>query len=100
MLAVTAPAAAPDVAGVLLEYLKLRLKTDDLRFAEQPAPVPDGWETFIYRFRPESLDRLPAAFTRPLILRAYSSKHGLPRARHEFAVQCYAGVAVGLDERG
>jgi len=60
--------------------------TDRVEYAELPVPLADGWEAFIYQFRLKRERRLPAAFTAPLILRAYSSREGWPRLRHEYAV--------------
>jgi aminoglycoside phosphotransferase (APT) family kinase protein len=71
----------------LVDYLEPRLGVDSLRFAEPPAEVPHGWETYVYRFRLQAAGRLPASLARPLILRIYASPQGVPRARREFAVQ-------------
>src|SRR5579885_226072 len=78
------PAALSDK---LLAYLGDRLGRWDLRFAEEPEQVNDGWETFLYRFRLQPEAGIPEPFTRPLVLRLYSSIQGVPRLRHEFAAQ-------------
>jgi aminoglycoside phosphotransferase (APT) family kinase protein len=80
----------PEIRGVaapLLAYLQRRLCLRDLSFAEKPTLLPEGWETNIYRFQLRAEEPLPRLFTPPLILRAYSSRFGLPRLRHEFAAQ-------------
>ncbi len=84
---IASPTYAPAVTVDLLEYLQYRLGVSDLSYAEKPAPITDGWQTYIYQFRLKSEDPLPAAFQAPLILRVYSSIHGLPRLQHEVAVQ-------------
>jgi aminoglycoside phosphotransferase (APT) family kinase protein len=71
----------------LLAYLRQSLHVRDLSFAEKPTLLPEGWETDIYRFQLRCGTALPAAFTSPLILRAYSSRLGLPRLLQEFAAQ-------------
>jgi aminoglycoside phosphotransferase (APT) family kinase protein len=71
----------------LLGYLRRRLRVRHLSFAEKPTALPEGWETNIYRFQLQAEEALPRPFTPPLILRAYSSRFGLPRLRHEFAAQ-------------
>jgi aminoglycoside phosphotransferase (APT) family kinase protein len=81
------PPVARGVDAPLLDYLQRSLGVRDLQFAEKPTLLPEGWETNIYRFHLRAEDTLPDAFARPLILRAYSSRFGLPRLRHEFAVQ-------------
>jgi aminoglycoside phosphotransferase (APT) family kinase protein len=70
----------------LLGYLRRRWETPDLAFAEEPAPLGDGWETYTYAFRMRG-PALPAEQAAPLVLRLYSSPHGVPRAGHEFAAQ-------------
>jgi aminoglycoside phosphotransferase (APT) family kinase protein len=79
------------VASKLLGYLGDRLGRSDLRFAEEPEQVNDGWETFLYRFRLQADGGIPEPFTRPLVLRLYSNSKGLPRLRHEFAAQQHMG---------
>lgn len=75
------------VAGPLLEYLRDRLAIPDLDYRQAPRAIPDGWETFIFRFQLHGAARLPAAFSRPLILRAYASVRGTDRLLYEFSVQ-------------
>lgn len=80
-------AGAPVLGAAFLEYLAPRLGTGNLYFAEKPAQILDGFETYIYRFRLGSRERLAAPFRRPLIVRIYSSAFGLPRLRQEVAAE-------------
>lgn len=75
------------VAAALCSYLEPLAGAGPLCFAEGPTEVPDGWETYIYRFRLQSASPLPPRLARPLVLRAYASPQGVPRACHEFNVQ-------------
>lgn len=75
------------VSAPLLTYLRDRLGISELAFRQEPTAIPDGWETYIYRFQLHSATALPPTFARPLILRVYASARGLSRLRHEFAVQ-------------
>jgi aminoglycoside phosphotransferase (APT) family kinase protein len=86
---IASPISAPAVTATLLEYLQYRLGVGDLSYAEEPVPITDGWQTYIYQFRLKSEEALPAEFQGPLILRVYSSIHGLPRLENEVAVQNY-----------
>jgi aminoglycoside phosphotransferase (APT) family kinase protein len=82
------PNCEAHVAKALLRYLKKRLNSDDLRYLHSPVPNTNGWETHTYRFRlaASCRDMIPG-HDRPLVLRIHCSPQGLPRARHEFAVQ-------------
>ncbi len=84
---ITSPALQSSVAQNLLDYLQDHLGIPEVRFAEEPVQITLGWETYIYRFRLRPTAGLPPEYTDRLILRAYSSVHGLSRARHEFAAQ-------------
>ncbi len=75
------------IAAPLLAYLRDRLGTAELAFRQEPTAIPDGWETYIYRFQLQSSTALPPAFARPLVLRVYANAQGSHRLRHEFAVQ-------------
>ncbi|HEX5269007.1 MAG TPA: phosphotransferase [Gemmataceae bacterium] len=79
----------PCVDTRLSAYLAARLGRATVEFAEPPALVPDGWEAYIYRFRPRPVAGLPRRFDRPLVLRLYAGPHGLARARREFSAQCH-----------
>ncbi len=79
-------ASEPAVGAPLLGYLRDRLGVADLGFRQTPTAIPDGWETYIYRFQLQSA-ALPPAYDRPLILRVYASARGADRLCHEFAVQ-------------
>jgi aminoglycoside phosphotransferase (APT) family kinase protein len=81
------PAAAAEVAAGLLAYFRRRFRAGHLRYLLWPTPVPEGWETYTYRFQFLNASTLPPAFARPLILRVFAGTPGVPRARHEFAVQ-------------
>jgi aminoglycoside phosphotransferase (APT) family kinase protein len=83
--------AAPAVTSVFLRHLESRLGVRGLGYAEEPVLIPDGWETYIYRFRLASAVALPPKWARPLVLRVYACIEGLPRLRHEYvAQQCMA----------
>jgi aminoglycoside phosphotransferase (APT) family kinase protein len=81
------PADPAAVARALRDYLAPRVGAGELQFAEGPAEIPHGWETYVYRFRLRAGRALPRPFDRPLILRIYASPQGVPRARREFAIQ-------------
>jgi aminoglycoside phosphotransferase (APT) family kinase protein len=76
-----------DVGVILLQYLRKKFRSAYLQFSEFPHSLDNGWETHTYLFALESSPLLPREFTGPLVLRIYSSPEGLPRARHETAVQ-------------
>jgi aminoglycoside phosphotransferase (APT) family kinase protein len=84
---IASPTTSLTVAATLRDYLQDRLGVGDLRYAETPAPINDGWQTYIYRFRLKSDEALPVEFQGPLILRVYSSIHGLPRLQNEVTFQ-------------
>src|SRR5438552_953485 len=75
------------VAAGILGFLRARHPGLALRFLEPPTHVPNGWETHTYRFQLASDHGLPPEWSGPLVLRIYASREGVPRARHEFAVQ-------------
>lgn len=81
--------SAPAVADDLLAYLRSRFGLRHATFAEHPQKIPNGWETYIYRFRLRESERLPAVLRAPLVLRLYAGPQGLPRLTHEFAAQRY-----------
>jgi aminoglycoside phosphotransferase (APT) family kinase protein len=93
MSALILPPVARGVDDPLLAYLQDSLRLRNLSFAENPTLLPEGRETNIYRFQLRSQGPLPLAFTPPLILRAYSSRFGLPRLRREFAAQQFLAEA-------
>src|SRR5438105_1699003 len=73
------PACPDAVAPAFLAYLGARLGVRGLAYAEPPAPVPDGWESYIYAFRLRGRG-LPPPWDGPLLLRIHANHHGLPRA--------------------
>jgi aminoglycoside phosphotransferase (APT) family kinase protein len=77
------------LAPALLAYLKDRLGVNHLEFAEGPAPIGNGWEAHVYRFRLRRHDDLPEAFTGPLVVRGYCNANALERICHEAAIQEY-----------
>src|SRR5438093_1408663 len=79
--------SAPKVAESLLSYLGARRGPTSPLFAEAPSCIPTGCETYTYRFRLQAAPILPTSWRRSLILRIYSSPHGLSRARSEFVAQ-------------
>jgi aminoglycoside phosphotransferase (APT) family kinase protein len=82
------PDAPAEVAADLLGYLRQRWEAPALAYAEKPAPLGEGWETYVYSFRLRG-PSLSAEQAAPLVLRLYSSPHGVARAGHEFAVLRY-----------
>jgi len=78
---------ARGTAEELLDYLRQRLSVTDLGYRHPLVVIPDGWETNTCQFQLASAESMPAPFDGPLVLRAYSSRQGLPRLRHEFDVQ-------------
>jgi aminoglycoside phosphotransferase (APT) family kinase protein len=78
---------ASKVATRLLRYVRKRFKNAYLQFSEFPHSIDNGWETHTYLFALETSPFLAKPLTKPLVLRIYSSPEGLPRARHETAVQ-------------
>src|SRR4051794_13670499 len=82
-------AGTPVVARNFLAYLEQRLQVKQLYFAEKPLQIPDGWETYIFRFRLGSRTPLPAKWRRRLILRIHPSTQGLAHLRHEHDVQVH-----------
>ncbi len=85
------PNTSSAVGPALLRYLAARLKVSELAYAEEPVEFTEGWEAYSYRFHLRPVPGLPEAFTHPLVVRIYSSPHGLPRARREFAAQDHLG---------
>lgn len=81
------PASAAAVAVGLLTYFRRRFRAGSLRYLLRPTPIPEGWETYTYRFQFLNPAALPPALARPLILRVFAGPPGVPRARHEFAAQ-------------
>ncbi len=78
---------AGKVGTKLLRYLRKTFKNAYLQFSELPHSIDNGWETHTYLFTLETTPFLAKPLTMPLVLRIYSSREGLPRARHETAVQ-------------
>jgi len=76
---------AGDGANRLLAFLSRTLDQPDVSYAAPPERVMGGNETFIYGLR---LRDAPAAYSAPLILRAYRAGYGRPhQARLEATVQ-------------
>ena len=78
-------ASEPAVTGPLLDYLTARLGQPHLAYRDEPEPIPEGWETYIYRFQLENTAGMPSEFAGPLILRMYPNGRALPRLRQEDA---------------
>src|ERR1700722_17278601 len=55
-----------EVAAALLDYLSSRLNCSGLEYAQQPAEVCGGWETYTYSFLLKKNAGLPESYTRPL----------------------------------
>jgi aminoglycoside phosphotransferase (APT) family kinase protein len=86
------PAAHPGsglaVSAALRLYLAGLLHISSPRFVQPLVEICDGWEAYSYRFQLQAgRRRLPNLFAGPLMLRIYSSPHGLPRSRREFTLQ-------------
>jgi aminoglycoside phosphotransferase (APT) family kinase protein len=84
------PASPIQVAEALRAHLAKALVSPDLSYAEPPAPITRGWETYIYTFRLAS--PLPdERFAGPLILRIYAgSPEGAARiAQLEYQAQAF-----------
>jgi aminoglycoside phosphotransferase (APT) family kinase protein len=73
----------------LLRYLSSRLGIDGLQYAQEPTPVADGWETYIYHFRLQEDGSLPPEFRGPLTLRLLAGPRGVPQGRQAFEAQRY-----------
>src|ERR1700687_2575208 len=71
--------SGPSVTFPLLEFLQLHYGVRDLNYLQEPTPIPDGYETYIYRFQLQRAEGLPAALSRPLILKLYVNHHGEDR---------------------
>jgi aminoglycoside phosphotransferase (APT) family kinase protein len=79
-----ADAADPQAVG---RALRRCLAGGRLSYQERPQPIAWGWEAFTYHLQFRARPDLPPLLAGPLTVRIYSSKNGLSRARHEFAVQ-------------
>jgi aminoglycoside phosphotransferase (APT) family kinase protein len=84
---IASPTTTVAISEALREYLQFRLGVSELEYLAGPSPIPDGWETYIYRFQLRGNEGLSEDFKRPLILRVYASMNGLPRLLHEADVQ-------------
>jgi aminoglycoside phosphotransferase (APT) family kinase protein len=99
------PSNPGEVCRGLLRYCQSLFRTPKIRFAKPPEYIPDGWETHTYLFQLRgSINQ--EAYLKPLVIRIYSSRQGLPRARHEFAVQRFlysrnfpVAQALSLEEK-
>jgi aminoglycoside phosphotransferase (APT) family kinase protein len=89
MIASAVPELGHVPATELLAYLGQRLEIANLHYMQPLTVVPGGWETSTYRFQIQSSHTLAESYAHPLILRAYSSRHGVSRLRREFEVQAY-----------
>lgn len=84
----TDPGDPGQIHDALLAYLHRHLG-GGVEFAEQPAPMGRGFDTFIYTFalRGVSLDEV---WAQPLVLRVYSTIEQAAKAEREAAVQAFA----------
>lgn len=89
MIATAIPDLGQAPGAKLLTYLGQRLEIADLHYMQPLSMVPGGWEATTYRFQLQNPGPLAEPYARPLVLRAYSSRHGLSRLRREFEVQSY-----------
>ena len=80
------PTSTRDVATALAAYLRWR----DIGFeayAEEPAPVGRGFDTFIYAFRIAASPGLSPEWDRRLVARVYGAPERVETMRREAAVQ-------------
>jgi aminoglycoside phosphotransferase (APT) family kinase protein len=77
----------PAVTFPLLEFLQWHYGVRVVRYLQQPTPILEGYESYIYQFQLQPSEGFPRAFSRPLILKLYSNHNGEKRLHHEFAVQ-------------
>jgi len=87
MATLAAPTPATLVAAELLAYLQLRKGMATPSYLQAPTAIPDGWETYTYRFQLLGRKPLPPELKGPLILRVYAGPEGLPRLRREWVWQ-------------
>jgi aminoglycoside phosphotransferase (APT) family kinase protein len=86
------PASTEHVTRALTDYLGQRRDLTGLRLAGAPAPVGNGFDSFIYGFRIdcETSDRRWLA---PLVLRLQRKPEYAPKARREADVQAFMAQA-------
>ena len=80
------PSSPRDVADALAAYLRCR-EVGFEAFAEAPAPVGRGFDTFIYSFRIAANARLNSAWDRRLVARIFGAPDRVETMRREAAVQ-------------
>lgn len=86
------PAAVADVHDSLLAYVRLRFGVG-IDFAEPPAALGRGFDTYIYTFSLRG-DALDDEWRQPLVLRVYSTPEQSEKAEREASIQAFAaGVA-------
>jgi aminoglycoside phosphotransferase (APT) family kinase protein len=78
-----------NVTENLLAYLRSRLGLPSLEYLALPKECPVGWEAHTYRFQLRGTAGLDPALAGPLVARIYCGQAGVPRVRHEAAVQTY-----------
>jgi len=81
------PRQSAEVESALASYLKKRLGVQQLSCVDPPERFSEGWETYTYRFRLADRALLPHRFTKPLVIRIFSSKLGISRCRREYSMQ-------------
>jgi hypothetical protein len=90
------PANVDQVREALLAYVRGRLGPET-SFAEAPAALGRGFDTYIYAFRLSESAGLDAAWTQPLVLRVYPSIEQAQKADREAAIQRFtASLAIRL----
>lgn len=80
------PSQPEQVAQALSAYFAARDGFGGVRFAEPPAPLGRGFDTFIYGFRLEGTG-LDPVWARPLVLRLYPGVDRAANAVREAAIQ-------------
>jgi aminoglycoside phosphotransferase (APT) family kinase protein len=80
------PSQPEQVGEALLAYLSALLGAPGVAYAEPPAEIAHGWETYIFSFKLAG-EGLPPEWAQPLILRVYPGTDQGPKAEREAAVQ-------------
>ena len=82
------PADAGAVEAALASFLADHLGVPSVSFAEPPAPVLHGWDTYVYLFRLDAASgALTPEWTRALVLRIYADQERWGSAEAETAIQ-------------
>lgn len=72
------------VASKLIDYLRDYLGCSKLRYKVKPELIPDGWDTYSFRFQLETGSCPVRDFQQQLAVKMFVNEHGLPRLENEF----------------